>query len=395
MKSIFTTIVICIYLLSLVFFTSCGRLAPHSTKKITKQDSNLVIGEGRYAIDARRDTTSEVKDSSLSIQYLGCGGLLIEKDHEQILVDPYFSNQPILKVGLSSVKRFYKYQDKNKKKKKNKCLRIKPDRDLIDQVLRDTVHLSHVNTVMLSHAHYDHLLDYPYIYDRYLKGDTSAIKIIGNKSSYQLMQNFERKPNHRFIPIEDTDLLTTHTHMGNSIPLNDARSIRVYAIASDHAPHLASIKLFDGEARDTLVYQDYIKGTYAHQWREGKTFAFLIEFIHEKDTFRVFIQSSPSCPNDGFLPETSGKNIDLAIIGIANYDNAVNYPDALIQRMNPTQILLVHWEDFFRPYDKKKSKLVRGTDIAAYLTRGDVKEKIRLHTMHLVRPLTRITVKTN
>ncbi|HSZ25214.1 MAG TPA: MBL fold metallo-hydrolase [Cytophagaceae bacterium] len=368
-------------------FLSCSskNLFPVSQNKIP--ENTITIGKPKtdYPIVLNpngRDT--------IELQYLGCGGFSIKKKKDKILIDPFFPNIGLLKLGVSG---FSQYLNDNScalcnnpttKNKKHKGSCIRPDTCFIN-TLGDSnvVDFSGIQSVLITHAHHDHLLDVPHIYNRFLKNE--KVKIIGNESTYKLIQNLI--PTSSFIHVEDS--LTTYQKNGMILKLNKEGTIIAKPILSDHAPHLESVKLFDGEVCNTIKdAKEYYSGTHAHWWREGKTLDYLIEFIESKDTFRIFLQTSASCPKFGFLPDTTTR-IDLAILGIASYQYACNYPDEYIARLKPKQILLAHWEDFFVPYGKKNPKLVRGTDVKGFLVNYKKKNNNK-PPLTMVEPLTKI-----
>ena len=383
-------------LIILIFFVACSRknLTTGKLKSITDPPISKKIGkpDSTYQI-----VMKEKGINTINIQYLGCGGLLIEKNQEKVLIDPFFSNQGLVRVGLSSVSKYLKdidcdlCDDANSKTKRHKGRCIKPNVDLVNKyIVSGIVNVTGVKSILVTHAHYDHLLDLPHIYNTFLKKKADTIKILASESTYKLTKKLIDST--RFIPIEDN--LTTYQKMGMVENLNDNGTIKVWPVLSDHAPHFESIKLFDGEVCNTIKDPiEYYEGTHAHWWREGKTIDYLLEFINKdiKDTFRIFIQSSASCPKYGFLPDDYNKRIDLAVLGIASYQYACDYPDTCIKRLNPSQILMVHWEDFFLRYDRKKGpKTVRGTDVKKFLLEYKTKGN---KPLHMVEPLTNITIK--
>jgi len=59
------------------------------------------------------------------------------------------------------------------------------------------------------------------------------------------------------------------------------------------------------------------------------------------------------------------KSVDLAFLTLASFHFSPDYPCTLLRAINPTEIVWIHWEDFFRKYSKDP-KTLRGTDIVKF-----------------------------
>jgi len=97
----------------------------------------------------------------------------------------------------------------------------------------------------------------------------------------------------------------------------------------------------------------------------------LIELNREgrQRPFRIFIQSSSCAPTAG-IPDFLAKDepVDLAFIGVASANNVRDYPMGLLRAIRPRYVVFIHWEDFFRSYDKKPG-IVRATNFKKFLSR--------------------------
>lgn len=295
--------------------------------------------------------TGVTTQKGITIQYLGAGGIVLTKGETTIAIDPFFSNGAL--------------HYKNWLKPKKTHLFIKPDTSLINEV--STIpNLKNISAVFVTHAHYDHLLDIPQLYDKvFLKQP----KIYGNNSVNNILKHLV--PTNKLVNVQDS----TSQYMKPEIHwVNISSSVRVMPITSDHAPHYKFVKLYDGETLDSPTKEEYYKGTDVSIWKEGRTLAYLVEIIELTDTFRIHIQTSASTPNDGLPPADYIKrvgSIDMLMFCMASFDNVSDYPNKLIKYLNPKKIIIVHWENFFKKYElnKKKHKIVPFTNGMCFLNR--------------------------
>lgn len=309
---------------------SCGKNKHNNEKKFFKRlppvKESTITG------------VTPIKD--ITIQYLGAGGILIAKGENVVAFDPFFSNTAF------SFGRFIRGK---------KARLIKPDTALIDTLSPQIKNLKDANAVFITHAHYDHLLDVPYLYKKiFVKNPV----IYGNNSTSAILKNL----------VPPANLVSVHTTAAQySKPeihwIDVGTNIRVMPILSDHAPHYKFVKFFDGETIASPTEQEYYKGTDPLMWKEGRTLAYLVEIMEGSDTLRIHVQTSACTPTDGLPPLTYKNRVgkaDIVMFCMPSFDNVESYPDSLIQYLNPTKLIIVHWEDFFEKYDlnKKRYKLV-------------------------------------
>jgi hypothetical protein len=291
---------------------------------------------------------SKSPKDQIKINYLGSGGYFIENSKDAILIDPFFSHQPIL--GLSF------------KKIATDSLAVtaglSPIRDEIKKV----------DGVFVSHTHYDHLMDVPYVFNHFLDTSRADLKIYGSKSMETILESVISPTHLEMIKPFLSDVSDT----GKWIYLQNS-TIRVLPIKTDHAPHLKKIipiHFYKGEAKSIKGFQKDTDKTKARQWKGGDTFAFLIDFLEdEKIDFRIYVQSSSAAPTNGFVNEKvlSEAAVNLAILGSASFSNVKCYPNGIIDNITPEKIVICHWEDFFIPYQQSPNRLVRATNIRKFI----------------------------
>lgn len=310
------------------------------THKVSKFYPEIVKGPQPVNVTLVSKGTQKV-----SITYLGCGNLVLEQNGESVMTDPFFSNHGILSlIG-----------------------KIKTNDDLYrvwKSNLESNTSRSAVQAMLVSHTHYDHVMDLPtLLHDHYFQ---NLQVVYGNRYLPQMLTNF-RKEGVRldslarsvvYDPTASADAEWKWTQV--------SPKIRFLAIKSDHAPHTKnklymSKPLKPGYFEKNLVWHNDKVG--AFKWTVGQSYSFLIDFI-QRDTLRVFVQTSASHHPNGLPPqaELTKKEVDIAIMCYASTPNVEDYPNRWIEWMNPKKLVLIHWEDFFkRPPTDDQFKLVRST----------------------------------
>ncbi|QUM77628.1 hypothetical protein HWV00_16170 [Moritella sp. 24] len=283
-------------------------------------------------------------DKTLDIQYLGVGGYLFQYGNDSIMTAPSFTNPSLVNVTLP--------------------LPIEADTKLIDKLLPD--HAKQAEFILVGHAHYDHLMDVPYIMQKHMPTATA----VGSTTMTNIVT----------AVIDDERLLdiTDYAAVGEQVGkwvYNRSRSIRFMPIKSDHAPHFMGIKVMSGIYEEALTE---LPST-AYGWKEGQTYAYIIDFLDKQQnpTYRIHYQDAASNSPDGLMPVMDdSKAVDMAILCVAAFHQVDDYPEAILQQTKPNTIVLGHWEDFFDnnsvDNQNKPAKGVRMTNIDDFIQRVDV-----------------------
>jgi hypothetical protein len=286
----------------------------------------------------------------LQIQYLGCGGLFIRHADQAIMIDPFFSNQKFGKIGRSIL-----LGAKIKSNPKSIAFgkeRIKSALKISDDEIR-----SQTKAIFTAHGHYDHAMDVPFIQHHWLNKNAN---IFMNESAMMTCQNVI--PGDKLINVESK--LSARESVGGSFDFQsaDGTILKVYPILAAHNPHSKNMKLFSGTTiQAPTSYNKPTNKTRVTDWLEGRTVSYLIDLV-EKDQilYRIFLQSSSASFPDG-IPPTSllqQKKVDLAILGAASFRYSENtYPCEYLNTLAPTDLMFIHWEDFFQRYEKKTMSL--------------------------------------
>jgi hypothetical protein len=308
----------------------------------------------RYqAEDTVINLTNSTK-TQLTVQYTGCGGLHISKDGYSILIDPFFSNQKLVRLSSS----MFGGGDDGKRK-------LSSSREMIDVGLKSIGDAGGhgVIAVLSAHGHYDHLMDIPAVLTKLNTHPTVYL----NRSGFNTCYNI----------IDTAKMMILENHMTTQekerppieLTLPDG-TVNIYPILAEHNPHIKNVKFFAGsKTKPVTEFTDPFGKTRANDWLEGNTFSFLVDYLDQtgKIEFRTFIQSSSCNPPAGIPPHAlrKQKDVDLAFLGVASFHFSPDYPCTLLDSLQPKEVVWIHWEDFFRKYTKDP-KTVRGTDVVKF-----------------------------
>jgi L-ascorbate metabolism protein UlaG (beta-lactamase superfamily) len=249
---------------------------------------------GRYA--ERFDVPAAEGD--LAVTFLGVSTLLLDDGESAILTDGYFSRPSLVKVGLG---------------------RIAPDVDRIDAALARTG-TEQLAAVLPVHTHVDHALDSAVVAQR-----TGGL-LIGGESVANLGRG------HR-LPEEQLRVVAP----GESLRL---RGFDVTWVESRHCPP----DRFPGPITEPVV-----PPARAAAYRCGEAWSLLVE---HRSGRTVLIQGSA-----GFAPGAlAGYRADVAYLGVGQLglqDEGYRrtYWAETVQTVGARSVVLVHWDDFFRPLD--------------------------------------------
>ncbi|MCH7644075.1 MAG: MBL fold metallo-hydrolase [Myxococcales bacterium] len=280
----------------------------------------------------------------LEIRYLGSGGHLIRRGSSAILTAPFFSNPNLFRVATS---------------------RISPDSARIDsaveKIIEEGGRLDDVQAILVGHAHYDHLMDVPRVWREY----APQARIFGSLTVKHILRGFD-------VPDDQIETLNSiaasRWAAGRWVTLGD---LRFMAIESEHAPHAFGIKVYGGEVRKNLSHPP----RRANEYKEGRTFAFLIDFLDPDGTvaFRIHYQDAASNTPLGYPPTLYGddqRSVDVAIVCAASFKQVQGYPEGILRAVDARYVIVGHWENFFVSQEKPP-RPVPMTDVAEFVARTE------------------------
>ncbi len=289
----------------------------------------------------------------ISITYLGVSGLLIEHRGHVLLTAPFFSNPSLAKV-MPRLTRLLRSSP-----------RISADTQAIDKMLPQSA--DRATVILVGHGHYDHLMDIPYIATR--RATTS--RIYGGPSvRHMLMGDSALRSNggQRVVAIS---LAAAGSRQRRGVwYYTEDSAYRFMAVIAGHAPTLREWKRnYTYTIGSVDVDQDSLPHT-AAEWKLGEPYAYLIDVLAAgtgEPVFRIYFEDAPSEPPLGFPPSEllAERAVDVAVLCAASSSNVSNTPDSLLAVLKPRQVIVAHWEDFFRS-QTLPSQLSPATDLNAF-----------------------------
>ncbi|MBL4796483.1 MAG: hypothetical protein JKY50_03620 [Oleispira sp.] len=280
----------------------------------------------------------QMPSDGLSIQYLGVGGHVFRFRGAAIMTAPSITNPSFWLLGP--------------------FMPISADTDLIDRFLPD---ISDVESILVGHAHYDHLMDVPYV----MQTKAPKSHVYGSATmTHTIAPAIENKRLHAL-----NDSMAVLDKPGQW-QYNNNRSIRFMAIKSTHAPHFMGINIMTGTYDEDLEELPW----HAFGWKEGQTLSYLIDFLgpQEEILHRVYYQDAASQEPLGLLPKLVAKDkkrVDIAIITPASFSQVDNYPESIMQSSQARHYILGHWEDFFANQEQEEQYFVRAIDADDFFKR--------------------------
>ena len=236
------------------------------------------------------------RPEAVRVTYLGVNGYQFEANGGALLVDPYFTRAGLAAVALQQ--------------------RIEPVEARIAFGLQ---HIrSRPDAILVTHAHFDHLLDVPQIMRR-----TNAQLVSGATAVYLTMSC--GLPRTRCLIVQP-----------GSIRVIGPWRIRAFPAAHDR---ILGWLPFRGTKTQPGTCPEK-----ACDWRLGEPMAFLIEANGK----RIYLDSGGTLE---VLPPTEIAPVDLAILGVALPDSRKRFR-AAIDRLRPKYVLPSHQDDFFAPVER-------------------------------------------
>ena len=304
----------------------------------------------------RACSTADRCTSDVRFTYLGVGGFLIRAGSEAVMTAPSFTHPGWLSVVTP-------------------LWPMHSDSAAVDHELRrflgaDLGALDGVHSILVGHAHYDHLLDVPLIARRYIPratiyGSLTTKRILMGDSSMRARAG-------RIDSLSPADsVIATPWRVGRWM-YSPSRRMRFMAMQSGHAPNWWIITIAPCHAkRDRASLPRTAWG-----WCRGEPVSYLIDLLDEsgRPALRIFYQDAAAQPMDVVLPPFTGADqrpVDVAIVCAGNFKKVPDYPTLLVAALRPKYVILGHWEDFFHPQGDMPTP-VRLTDTKELARRLDL-----------------------
>ncbi|AQT81889.1 MBL fold metallo-hydrolase [Mycolicibacterium litorale] len=245
----------------------------------------------------RFDLPAADPDAALSVTWLGVSTLLVDDGTTAVLTDGFFSRPPMLDVGLR---------------------RLAPSASRIDYCL-NRAKVNRLAAVLPVHTHYDHAMDSAVVAAR------TGARLIGGESTANIGRGHG---------LSSDQLVVTTS--GQTLPLGP---FEVTLIESHHCPP----DRFPGSITEPVAPPVKVSA-----YRCGEAWSTLLH--HAPSDRRLLIQGSA-----GFLPcALAGRRAEVAYLGIGQLGlqpehYIAEYWEQTVRTVGATRVVLIHWDDFFRP----------------------------------------------
>ncbi len=265
-------------------------------------------------------TTSLAQDVQTEIRYYGTGCFTIQRGENTLLTDPFVDNPSATKVLFG---------------------KIRTDTNYVKQYVNPAA-FAKVKLVVAAHAHYDHLMDMPYL-SRFIPDSTP---IVTNRTGKHLLAYYTMQ---QPIVVVNDSMGTEHA-LGEWHYSVDS-TMRTMAFKSLHPPHIAGINFLKKRYNEDLVAEP----TLVSDWQEGQTVSFMVDWLEDSAiTYRMFFMSSMAKFPFGLFPKNllDDHGIDDLFIGSSGTTEYASYPGPVVELCKPKRIFLIHWENFLRRKDE-------------------------------------------
>lgn len=236
----------------------------------------------------------------LGVTFLGVATLLLDDGDTAILTDGFFSRPSLARVALG---------------------RIAPDHARIAHGLQ-RAGIERLDAVVPLHSHYDHVLDSPAVAER-----TGAV-VVGDGSAANVARG-QGLPADRILVVKD----------GGAASFG---AFELTWVRSEHCPP---------DRYPGAISAPVVPPTRAGAYRCGEAWSLLV--VH-RDGQRVLVQGSAGFRRGALV----GQRAEIAYLGIGQLGLQPEaylrtYWEETVTTVGARRVVLIHWDDFFRP-------LVRG-----------------------------------
>ena len=253
---------------------------------------------GRYS--DRFDVPAAEADSPLSVTWIGVATLLLDDESSALMTDGYFSRPGLARVAAG---------------------KVSPSPARVDGCLA-RAKVSRLEAVIPVHTHIDHVMDSALVADR------TGARLVGGQSAANVGRGYG-------LP-EDRIVVATS---GEPIRLG---AYDVTLVESHHCPP----DRFPGEIAAPLV-----PPVKASAFRCGEAWSTLVH--HRPSGRRLLIQGSAGFVK-GALAGHHADAVYLSVgqLGLHPRSYLVDYWAETVLTVGARRVILIHWDDFFRPLSK-------------------------------------------
>jgi L-ascorbate metabolism protein UlaG (beta-lactamase superfamily) len=257
---------------------------------------------GRPDLDqyAGRFDVPPANPGGLSVTFLGVASLLLSDDESAVMTDGFFSRPPLRTVALG---------------------KLTPDLARIDSGLR-RARVERLDAVLPVHTHYDHALDSAVVADK------TGATLVGGESSANIGRGHG-------LPEDRIRVATPGEPMTYG-------AFTLTLVESHHCPP---------DRTPGQITEPVVPPAKLADYKCGEAWSILVEHTSGRT---ALLQGSA-----GFVAGSlSGRSADVAYLGVGQLGLQTEsyirtYWAETVQAVGAKRVVVTHWDDFFRPLDKR------------------------------------------
>lgn len=235
------------------------------------------------------------------LRWLGTAGVEIACEGRRLLIDPFLSRPSLPRCLVGP---------------------LAPDRDRIQR------YVAAADGIVVGHTHFDHALDVPAI------AQLTGATVLGSRSAMTLCRSAGLL-GAQLLEAEPTPTETVTARFG---------PFAIRCTRSAHSPIAAGRVPFPG-----AIAAEQGLPLWAHQYRCGTVLATTVEVAGRRivhlGSAAVEAHAQPRQP------------ADLLLLCVSGWHTAPEVPERAVRTFAPRQVLLTHWDDFFRPLHRPLRQL--------------------------------------
>ncbi|HEX9833946.1 MAG TPA: MBL fold metallo-hydrolase [Mycobacterium sp.] len=246
------------------------------------------------------DAPAAADGAALTVTWAGVTTLLIDDGESAVMTDGFFSRPSLTDVGLRS---------------------LSPSVPRIDGSLA-RIGAQRLEAVMPVHTHFDHVMDSAVVAER------TGAKVVGGTSARQVGRG-HGLPDDRLVVVTPGEPISLGAYDVTLIEARHCPPDRFPGVITEPvAPPVKASAYKCGEAWSTLVH-------------------------HRPSDRRLLIVGSA-----GFVPGAlAGQRADVVYLGVGQLgiqpeQYLADYWTEAVRTVGAHRVVLIHWDDFFRPLDK-------------------------------------------
>lgn len=260
----------------------------------------LKLGRPDIARYADRFDAPAAAPDALSVTWMGVATLLIDDGSSAVLTDGYFSRPSLAKVAAG---------------------KVAPSPARVDGCLA-RAKVSRLAAVIPVHTHIDHVLDSALVADR------TGAQLIGGQSAANVGRGYGLPENRIVVAVD-----------GQPIQLG---AYEITLVESHHCPP---------DRYPGVIDEPLITPVKASAYRCGESWSTLVH--HRPTGRRLLIQGSAGFVK-GALAGHRADAVHLSVgqLGLQPRSYLVDYWAETVRAVGARRVILIHWDDFFRPLTK-------------------------------------------